>query len=116
MDFHLAHYGGSVDEGRRKQQRARYSGWVEVEAGARRRVARGRDLSAEGVGVSMSAPHPAEGELIEGEFALPGLALPVAVRARVVWSDPAAGEMGLCFVSLEPALAELLENFVAGWL
>ena len=101
---------------KRRYPRAHYGGWVEIASGDRRRVARGRDLCATGLGVSMTAPHPAAGALIESEFSLPGLALPVAATARVVWSDPGSGVLGLHFTRLDPAVAELLENFVEGWL
>jgi hypothetical protein len=91
-----------------------FDAWVELAAGDGRRLARCRDLSSQGLGLELDAPHPAAGERVESEFALPGFAVPLAVSARVAWSDPGTRRLGLCFESLDVSVAELLQSAVAG--
>jgi hypothetical protein len=87
---------------------------VEIAAGGERRLARARDLSEDGLGLELEAPHPEPGDRLESEFALPGIRVPLVVTARVAWSDPAAGRMGLAFEPLDVGVAELLQSAVAG--
>jgi PilZ domain len=103
-----------VEAGRRRGQRATFSGWVELTFGNERRLARSCDLSAHGLGLLLDAPHPPAGTAVESEFALPGFGVPLAVPARVAWSNPDGGRLGLAFDPLDLAVAELLESAVAG--
>jgi hypothetical protein len=98
----------------RRSARTACEGWVELATGGARRLARCRDLSSEGIGLELEAPHPAAGSRVESEFALPGFGLPLSVAARVAWSDPAAGRLGLHFEALDVSVAELLQSAVAG--
>ena len=99
---------------RRKGARAPFDGWVELSMGGERRLASSLDLSAEGLGLLLAAPHPPPGQSIESEFALPGFGVPLAVPAHVAWSDPDSGRLGLVFDRLDVAVAELLHSAVAG--
>jgi c-di-GMP-binding flagellar brake protein YcgR len=99
---------------RRQQRRAPFEGWVGIAASGQHRIARGRDLSAQGIGVALEGVNYFREESVESEFALPGFFVSIALRARVAWSDAGTGKLGLCFESIEPELAELLENYVAG--
>jgi hypothetical protein len=99
---------------RRAQPRATYGGWVELVLAGARRLARSHDLSARGLGLSLDPPHPRVGEELEGEFPLPGISVPLYVRARVAWSDPPRGRLGLSFGPLDAPVAELLSSYVAG--
>ena len=99
---------------RRGEERAAFDGWVELGGNAGRRLGRALNLSTSGLGVSLAAPHPEPGVEMESEFALPGFVLPLSLPAEVAWNDPAAGRIGLRFRGVEPAVAELLANFVAG--
>jgi hypothetical protein len=111
-------WGGSegrvVERERRRGERTAFAGWVELALGVERRLARSRDLSARGLGLALDPPHPGVGAPVESEFALPGFHLPLAVPARVAWSDPAGGRLGLAFDGLDLAVLELLESAVAG--
>jgi len=89
-------------------------GWVELTIGPERRLASSVDLSAEGLGLLLAPPHPEAGAPVESEFALPGFGVPLAVPARIAWSDPDAGRLGLTFDALDLAVAELLQSAVAG--
>ena len=100
-------------EGRRGA-RAAFHGWVELAVAGERLLATACVLSEGGIGLSLAAPHPAPGARVETEFALPGFDVPLAVSARVAWSDAAAGRLGLQFEPLDVAVAELLESAVAG--
>ena len=100
-------------EGRRGA-RAAFHGWVELAVAGERLLATACDLSEGGIGLQLAAPHPAPGARVETEFALPGFAVPLAVSARVAWSDTAAGRLGLQFEPLDVAVAELLQSAVAG--
>ena len=83
------------------------------------RIARGRDLSAQGIGLTLGDAHPftftdfAE-RTVESEFSLPGFYLPVKLPARVAWMESRTQNLGLRFVEIEADLAELLEHYVAG--
>jgi hypothetical protein len=99
---------------RRKGERAAFDGWVEITVGSERRLGSSCDLSAEGLGVLLAPPHPDAGAAVESEFALPGFGVPLAIAARVAWSDPDAGRLGLAFDRLDLAVAELLQSAVAG--
>ena len=103
-----------MEREQRRGARADFEGWVEITAGGGRRLARSRDLSPQGLGLELEAPHPALHELVESEFALPGFGVPLAIAARVAWSDPEAGRLGLSFEALDVAVAEILQSAVAG--
>ena len=102
------------DEDRRRNTRARFEGWVGIAAGELHRMARGRDLCAQGIGLTLPGPHPFTEGAVESEFALPGFVVPVKLAARVAWVDSRIESLGLCFEGVDSDLAELLENFVAG--
>lgn len=99
---------------RRKGERVAFDGWVEITMGPERRLGSSVDLSAEGLGMLLAAPHPEAGAVLESEFALPGFGVPLAISARVAWSDPEAGRLGLAFERLDLAVEELLQSAVAG--
>jgi len=98
----------------RRRERAPYKGWVELTVDGRRLRVEGRDLSADGIGVALPVPPPDVACSLVSEFALPGIALPVELRGYVVWSDAGSGRAGVRFEGIDPGLAELLSNFVAG--
>jgi hypothetical protein len=101
----------------RRRTRAPYRGWVELRLGSDRRSdrhrAEGCDLSVDGIGVALARELPVDAKLVS-EFVLPGIALPLELRGRLVWADPVAGRAGVRFEAVDPGLAELLSNFVAG--
>lgn len=99
---------------RRGRPRARFEGWVGIAAGEAYRVARGRDLSAQGIGLTLGGSYPFTEEAVESEFALPGFFVPLKLSARVAWVDPETERLGLRFEEIDADLAELLENYVAG--
>jgi hypothetical protein len=103
-----------VPEGERRSARAAFHGWVELAVAGDRLLASACDLSEGGIGVLLAAPHPRPGVRVETEFALPGFAVPLAVSARVAWTDPVAGRLGLAFDTLDVAVTELLQSAVAG--
>ena len=104
----------SPDVCRRRMPRAGFDAAVDLHGGdGPPRVALARDLSADGLGLAASAPHPPVGERLRSDFALPGLAVPVSVEAVVAWSEPRAGRLGLRFAALDPPLRELLERWVS---
>ena len=102
------------DGERRGSRRAAFDGWVGIAAGQVHRMARGRDLSADGIGLVLGGPHPFTEGLVEREFALPGFFVPVKLPARVAWADSRTETLGLRFEEIDADLAELLENYVAG--
>ena len=99
---------------RRRGERAAFDGWVAITMGPERRLGSAVDLSAEGLGMLLAPPHPETGATVESEFALPGFGVPLGISARVAWSDPEAGRLGLAFDRLDLAVAELLQSAVAG--
>lgn len=101
-------------EQRRSGLRTKFEGWVAIAAGEAHRMARGRDLSAQGIGLTLGGPHPFTEGAVESEFALPGFFVPLKLPARVVWADPRTKRLGLRFEEIDADLAELLENYVAG--
>jgi hypothetical protein len=103
-------------EGAEQRQAARtaFEAWVELAAGDERHLGRSCDLSVGGLGVSLDGPLPKPGERLGSEFALPGMLLPLLVAARVAWSDPQTGRLGLAFESLDAGVAEILQSAVAG--
>jgi hypothetical protein len=103
-----------VEEERRRARRARFDGWVTIAAGEVHRIARGRDLSAQGIGLALGDTHPFTEGMVESEFSLPGFYVPVKLPARVAWVDSRTQGLGLRFVEIEDDLAELLEHYVAG--
>jgi hypothetical protein len=103
-----------MERERRRGPRARFDGWVGLTAGEAHRVARGRDLSVQGIGLTLGGSHPFAEGTVASEFALPGFFVPVKLPARVAWVDPETERMGLRFEEIEADLAELLENYVAG--
>ena len=102
------------DRERRGTRRARYEGWVGIAAGEVHRMARGRDLSADGIGLVLGGSHPFTQGAVESEFALPGFFVPLKLPARVAWADRRTESLGLQFEKIDADLAELLENYVAG--
>jgi hypothetical protein len=103
-----------ADEERRKSRRARFEGWVGIAAGDAHRMARGRDLSAKGIGLTLGDADPFKGGIVESEFTLPGFVVPLKLAGRVAWADERTRGLGLRFEEIDPGLAELLENYVAG--
>jgi hypothetical protein len=99
---------------RRGSRRAKFEGWVGIAVGDVHRMARGRDLSSRGIGLTLGGGHPFTDGSVETEFALPGIFVPVKLNARVAWADPRTESLGLCFEAIDPDLAELLDNYVAG--
>ena len=97
----------------RRRGRAPYQGWVEITLGSERVRAEGCDLSVDGIGIELDTPLPADAKVVS-EFALPGITLPVELRGRLIWRDAASGRAGVRFEGVDPGLAELLSNFVAG--
>jgi hypothetical protein len=87
---------------------------VGIAAGDAHRIARGRDLSARGIGLILGGPHPFTAGVVESEFALPGFVVPLKLSARVAWADSRTQGLGLHFEEVEAGLVELLENYVAG--
>jgi hypothetical protein len=67
----------------------------------------------DGIGIEVEGPPPVDARVVS-EFALPGISLPVELHGRLVWSDADAGRAGVCFDAVDPGLAELLSNYVAG--
>jgi len=57
---------------------------------------------------------PPVGSPLVSEFALPGITLALELRGRLVWSNARSGRAGVRFEAMDPGLAELLSNFVAG--
>ena len=92
----------------RRGARAAFHGWVELAVAGERLLATACDLSEAASASTSRAPHPTPGAHVETEFALPGFDVPLAVSARVAWSDTAAGRLGLQFEPLDVAVAELL--------
>jgi hypothetical protein len=103
-----------AEQERRGSRRAKFEGWVGLTAGELHRMARGRDLSAQGIGLILGGTHPFTKGAVESEFALPGFFVPLKLPARVAWADSRTESLGLCFEEIDGSLAELLENYVAG--
>lgn len=97
-----------------RSPRARFTGWVELTTGGRRRLGTARDLSPGGIGLELRGELPAVGGAVTSEFALPGISIPLALDGRVAWSDRQRQRVGVRFEDVDPGLAELLENFVGG--
>jgi hypothetical protein len=97
----------------RRRSRAPYKGWVELTLDSERVRAEGCDLSMDGIGIELASPPPVDSKLVS-EFVLPGIALPLELQGRLVWTDVASARAGVCFEAVDPGLAELLSNFVAG--
>jgi hypothetical protein len=66
------------------------------------------------MGLSLPSPLPECQSAVVSEFALPGIALPLALDGVVVWTDPEASRLGIRFLEVDPGLAELLASYVAG--
>ena len=96
----------------RISRRTRFGGWVEVHVGGARRLAAGRDLSASGIGLELGGdPIPPQAR-VTCEFALPGISLPLELEGAVAWCQ--GNRLGVRFDEVDPGLAELLDNHVAG--
>ncbi len=99
---------------RRVGPRRPFSGWVEISTSGQRHRAAARDLSAGGLGVQMQGPLPPLECRVTSEFALPGISLPLALPAIVVWIRGHEGRLGLRFDEVDGGLAELLANHLSG--
>lgn len=97
-----------------RRERAPFDAWVEITTARGRCRARAFDLSVEGIGVEFDGPHPEEASDVVSEFALPGIGLPLELKGAIAWSRPDKGRLGVRFHDVDPGLAELLCNFVAG--
>jgi c-di-GMP-binding flagellar brake protein YcgR len=98
---------------RRKEERAHLSGWVELSVdGRQRRRATTEDVSVDGLGILLDGDPLAAGSRAIAEFPLPGIGLPLALSAEVVWVG--TDRAGLRFEDVDPGLRELVESFVAG--
>lgn len=101
-----------MESDRRKIPRAAFDGWVELHTDGVRRLATGFDLSPAGIGVLVENAELPPRATVTCEFALPGISLPLELEGVVAW---AAGQRaGVRFDGVDPGLAELLENHVAG--
>lgn len=99
-------------ERRREKPRTPFEGWVEISAEGQRRLATARDLSPAGIGIVLPGAPLAPAAALVCEFALPGISLPLALEGHVAWV--AGSRLGVRFDDVDPGLAELLENHVAG--
>ena len=99
-------------ERRRINPRTAFEGWVEISSGGQRRLATARDLSPAGIGVELPGAPLAPETAITCEFALPKISLPLSLDGHVAWC--AGSRLGVRFDDVDPGLAELLENHVAG--
>ena len=99
-------------EPRRKNARTPFDGWVEISVGVERRLASARDVSPAGIGIELPGAPLAPDSALVCEFALPGISLPLALGGRIAWA--AGSRLGVRFEDVDPGLAELLENHVAG--
>ena len=99
-------------ERRREKPRTPFDGWVEISADGQRRLATARDLSPAGIGIEVPGEPLAPDAALVCEFALPGISLPLALDGHVAWV--AGSRLGIRFDEVDPGLAELLENHVAG--
>jgi hypothetical protein len=97
---------------RRSSQRTAFGGWVELHVAGGRRLAQGRDLSARGIGLELPGAPLRADTRVTCEFALPGISLPLELEGSVAWSKGA--RLGVRFDEIDPGLAELLDNHVAG--
>ena len=97
---------------RRKRARTAFDGWVEVHTDGVRRLATGLDVSPDGIGLLFNAQAVAPRASVTCEFALPGISLPLELEGAVAWST--GNRAGIRFAEVDPGLAELLENHVAG--
>lgn len=98
----------------RRHRRAHFDAWVEMRIGRRTRRVTAFDLSERGIGVRLEPPVPEVKTPVASEFALPGIRLPLVIDGVVAWSDAGSRRAGIHFVDVDPALAELLESYVAG--
>jgi hypothetical protein len=104
--------GTGVSAQQRANPRTSFGGWVELHVDGARRLAAGRDLSARGIGLELTGdPIPALAR-VTCEFALPGISLPLELEGSVAWSQ--GSRLGVRFDEVDPGLAELLDNHVAG--
>jgi hypothetical protein len=85
---------------------------VELHVDGARRLASGRDLSATGIGLELAGEPVAPLSRVTCEFALPGISLPLELEGAVAWSK--GSRLGVRFDEVDPGLAELLDNHVAG--
>lgn len=85
---------------------------MEISAEGQRRLATARDLSPAGIGIDLPGAPLKPASPLVCEFALPGISLPLALDGHVAWV--AGSRLGVRFDDVDPGLAELLENHVAG--
>jgi len=98
---------------RRALPRAEFRRWVDLSSHGQRRRVTGLDLSSHGIGLSSPNPIPARA-LVKSEFFLPRIEIPLELDGIVMWCDPVAARLGVRFQFVEPSLAELIANYVAG--
>lgn len=103
---------GRVATERRGKRRAAFDGWVEVHVDGVRRLANGVDLSSDGIGIDFDSSMPALDTCLACEFKLPGISLALELMGAVAWKH--GSRVGVRFDAVDPGLAELLENYVAG--
>ncbi len=99
-------------EERRKSGRAELDSWVEIDADGVRSRATVSDVSTGGLGIALHGSALAPGTALVAEFPLPGIGLPLELRACVVWAHDR--HVGLRFESVDPGLRELLASYVDG--
>lgn len=96
----------------RNGPRTAFDGWVELRVNGGRRLASARDLARGGIGIEVQGEALVLRDAVVCEFALPGISLPLELEGAVAWTS--AGRAGVRFDAVDPGLAELLENHVAG--
>ena len=102
-------------QNQRQSQRVALEMWVEEISGGTRYFQRAGNLSAGGLFLEGTIPHP-RGTMVELSFVLPGETAPVRVRAEIVGSpDPERLGMHARFVDLDaqPEVAARLTAFLA---
>lgn len=90
---------------------------VELCLAGQRQRAQTRDVSPSGLGISLRPDGRCgfvSGRRVDVEFALPGIAPPVAIEAEIVWHDTESGRLGVLFRELDPGLRALLDAFSTG--
>jgi uncharacterized protein (TIGR02266 family) len=102
------------EEDRRQGTRIPVQMWVEERSPDGIYFQRSANLSAGGIFLEKTIPHPA-GTVVNLEFTLPGESEALKVRAEIVNADTldAGLGMGLRFVDLVPSQSTLIDRFIA---